>query len=227
MKLQNISKQSDQREEDQGLSPNDLRFVKTLRERGRFCAIKIDINGVVHKDCAKCGAMFPMNDQWWWKSKTNCGGFSSFCKKCQRRVHKIWDNGHPMYFQTTKKRSRMLWRKKNRTRLNLYMRQYRKRSPEIYLRFCLSDRIRKVLSRFFIKTNTEELLGCSLSEFKKHIEQQFTNGMSWTNKGKWHLDHIRPCSSFDLANNKEIKACFHFSNIKPMWAVDNCKKGSM
>lgn len=72
---------------------------------------------------------------------------------------------------------------------------------------------------------TKELFGCSLEYFKEHIEKQFTDGMSWGNHGEWHLDHIKPCFSFDLTNPEELKACFHYSNYQPLWASDNLSKG--
>jgi len=42
--------------------------------------------------------------------------------------------------------------------------------------------------------------------------------------GEWHIDHIRPCSSFNFINEEEQKACFHYSNLQPLWAEDNIKK---
>ena len=74
------------------------------------------------------------------------------------------------------------------------------------------------------KNTTFELVGCSPLELKIHLEQKFINGMSWNNQGEWHIDHKIPLSS---ANTEEelYKLC-HFTNLQPMWAVDNIKKGS-
>jgi hypothetical protein len=69
-------------------------------------------------------------------------------------------------------------------------------------------------------------LGCSLDELKKHIESKFQEGMSWTNYGKWHLDHIKPLSLFDLSHPDELKKACHFSNLQPLWEIDNKKKSS-
>jgi hypothetical protein len=52
--------------------------------------------------------------------------------------------------------------------------------------------------------------------------------MSWDNYGKygWHIDHIKPCSSFDLSDRKQLLECFNYRNLQPLWALDNLKKGS-
>ena len=48
--------------------------------------------------------------------------------------------------------------------------------------------------------------------------------MSWENMGEWHLDHIRPCASFDLTDPDQQRQCFHYSNLQPLWASDNLSK---
>jgi hypothetical protein len=70
-----------------------------------------------------------------------------------------------------------------------------------------------------------ELLGCSIFEFKTYIALKFTEGMSWENYGKWHIDHIIPCCAFDLTDPQEQLKCFHHTNLQPLWAEDNLKKG--
>ena len=69
-----------------------------------------------------------------------------------------------------------------------------------------------------------EYLGCTIEEFKKHIEDQFEEGMSWENHGEWHIDHRRPCASFNLVNEEEQRMCFHHTNLQPMWAPENISK---
>ena len=49
--------------------------------------------------------------------------------------------------------------------------------------------------------------------------------MSWDNYGDWHIDHIRPCCSFDLSKIEEQEKCFHYSNLQPLWAEENMTKG--
>lgn len=72
-----------------------------------------------------------------------------------------------------------------------------------------------------------ELLGCTRKQFVEHIESLWAEGMNWENYGLhgWHIDHIRPVASFDLLNEAEQRACFHYTNMQPLWALENLSKG--
>ncbi len=50
--------------------------------------------------------------------------------------------------------------------------------------------------------------------------------MNWDNRRTWHIDHIRPCASFDLTDPEQQKVCFNFRNLQPLFAIDNLKKGA-
>lgn len=73
---------------------------------------------------------------------------------------------------------------------------------------------------------TMNLLGCSIEEFKQHIESQFKEHMSWENYDRygWHIDHIKPCCKFNLEIEEEQRKCFHYTNLQPMWARENLQK---
>ena len=73
---------------------------------------------------------------------------------------------------------------------------------------------------------TMELTGCSKEELYKHLESKFMEGMTWDNYGEWHIDHIIPCASFNLEDPEEQKKCFHLTNLQPLWALDNIRKGA-
>ena len=72
---------------------------------------------------------------------------------------------------------------------------------------------------------TLDLIGSSVPFVRKWIESQFVDGMSWDNHGEWHIDHIRPCASFDLTDPEQQKECFNYKNLQPLWAEDNLSKG--
>ena len=88
-------------------------------------------------------------------------------------------------------------------------------------------RLRGALAGTSKSAATLELLGCSVEELKKHLENQFVKGMTWNNYGLhgWHIDHIIPCASFDLTKEEEQRKCFHYTNLQPLWAKDNYAKG--
>jgi len=72
--------------------------------------------------------------------------------------------------------------------------------------------------------DTLSLVGCTAKELKHHLEAQFTPGMTWENYGSWHVDHIKPCASFNLSLDSDQAKCFHYSNLQPLWAEDNLRK---
>ena len=113
-------------------------------------------------------------------------------------------------------------------RRNEHMQMKRKTDPIFKLTENLRRRTRQAITDGYGTKafKTKELLGCSFEHLKEHIEAQFTEGMSWDLLGKIHLDHIRPVSSFDLTDPEQQKACFHYTNLQPLWAKDNLAKGS-
>ena len=72
----------------------------------------------------------------------------------------------------------------------------------------------------------KEALKKDIKQLKQHLKKQFKKGMSWDNYGKWHIDHIKPCASFNLDDTEEQRRCFNFSNLQPLWVKDNLQKGS-
>jgi hypothetical protein len=90
----------------------------------------------------------------------------------------------------------------------------------------LRSRIYDAVGRSGKCASTSKLLGCSIEDFKAHLESRFQEGMSWENYSYngWHIDHIRPCSSFDLSDPAQQRVCFHYTNLQPMWARENQRK---
>jgi hypothetical protein len=103
-----------------------------------------------------------------------------------------------------------------------YMHTYQKNRYATDLLFKLSNtlraRINSALKTDSKKSKSFDLLGCSVEEYKIYIEQQFKEGMSWENWGNvWEIDHIKPCSSFDLIDLDHQKQCFNFKNTQVLF----------
>lgn len=92
----------------------------------------------------------------------------------------------------------------------------------------LRGRIYAALKKGIKSDSTINLLGCSIEHFKAHFESLFTEGMSWEKylEGGIHIDHKIPCASFDLTDEKQQKICFHYTNLQPLWWIDNLIKGA-
>jgi hypothetical protein len=96
--------------------------------------------------------------------------------------------------------------------------------------FAMKVRLRNLIRNSFRRqgykkfdTSTEEVVGMTYDEFKEYLESKFVDGMSWDNRGDWHIDHIIPLSS--AGSEDELKLLCHYSNLQPLWAEDNLKKG--
>ncbi len=74
---------------------------------------------------------------------------------------------------------------------------------------------------------TMQLVGCSMAKLRRHIAAQFSDGMTWANMGEWHIDHIVPCSAFDLSKPENQQRCFNYKNLRPMWGSANIRKGNL
>jgi len=157
---------------------------------------------------------------------------------------------HPERIQTQSKRragywadQKRKWRKNHpeeaRERDRLWRAEHpdlaRKKSLRAYykaratvsgkLRYNLRSRIHTALNAKTKMGSTIDLIGCTVVHLRCHLESLFLPGMTWANYGRWHIDHVRPCCSFDLTDANQQKECFHYTNLQPLWAVDNLRKG--
>lgn len=119
--------------------------------------------------------------------------------------------------------------KNNRPKINarksVYEKQRRAKDPL----FRLTKNTRKMVSRYMLNgkcMRTQEIIGCTYEELKLHIEQQFTEGMNWDNYGinGWHVDHIKPLAM--ASTEEEIILSNHYTNLQPLWCLDNLSKGA-
>lgn len=197
------------------------------------------------RNCSKC-KIYKEFDKFH-KSKNKKFGIESMCKDCSSKIKKVYSLNNKdkrsksgkKYYELNKerislkgklrseeiKKVKRIYRSKNKDKLNKQKKEYRKNNSNInYKISCnLRSRIWYLLGNKINnnRKDTLELLGCSYEEFKIYLESKFTKNMTWENKGKygWHIDHIRPCSSFDLSSLEQQKLCFHYSNMQPLWAT--------
>lgn len=88
--------------------------------------------------------------------------------------------------------------------------------------------IRSAASRGGSSPTIQKILGYSVADFVVHFGRCFGSGMTWDHfvRGEIHIDHIRPCSSFDLTDPQQVIDCWALSNLQPLWARDNLRKGA-
>ena len=119
---------------------------------------------------------------------------------------------------------RKKWREDNQEHQNQYHKQRRQEDPMYKLKCNLRSRTYKAFKNkgYSKNTKTQDMLGVDWEVAKQYIERQFKKGMNWENQGDWHIDHIIPLAS---ANTPErLKKLCHYTNLQPMWAVDNLIK---
>ena len=167
------------------------------------------------------------------------------CKLCTNKVNKEYKKNNRDFINQLKKRYHQS--ENGREVDRKYSNMYRKNMPESvrdklrqsHKKWCsyqyksnnkykLIVSIRNLIGKSFRgkakPIKTENILGCSIEEFRIYIENQFTGEMCWDNQGKWHLDHITPISW--AKNEEEILKLNHYTNFKPMWGSENIKKGN-
>lgn len=90
----------------------------------------------------------------------------------------------------------------------------------------IRSRLRSALNvkKWSKKTSFSQYIGCDKENLIKYIESKFKNNMSWKNYGEWQIDHIIPLSSAQTI--EEIYALSHYTNLQPLWKIDNLKKGN-
>lgn len=143
-------------------------------------------------------------------------GLYPHCKSC-----KSSDTGKHAHIQRSKP--------KQKARIKVYNAAYstnRRAIDPAYRLLCnLRNRHRKVLHGI---VSTSEGLGCDSVFFRDYLGSLWTDGMNWDNYGygkdKWNIDHILPLTLY-YTNPELLPQLIHYSNMQPMWQIENIKKG--
>lgn len=112
--------------------------------------------------------------------------------------------------------------------VNKYDQHRRDTEPMFRLKRYLRNRINRALKNNSRCASTVELLGCTAEQLAQHLESMFQPGMTWDNWSLhgWHVDHIRPLAVFDLTDPVQLAEACHYTNLQPLWAADNIRKGA-
>ena len=165
------------------------------------------------------------NGEYWttWESALNK---RSIIKHSQ----KTYKFKNPEKIKTSELKHREKNKHNKKKQYKIYLRRYEKERIRTDPVFCLKKRIRTRVAYviknngFSKKSKTNDTLGCDWLNLKIHIESKFTNGMAWDNRHLWHIDHIIPLAS--AKSVEEVIRLCHYTNLQPLWAEDNLKKGA-
>jgi hypothetical protein len=175
-------------------------------------------------------------------------GRKAECRECQRlgtKEYKLknkekikeynskWNAENKFYYQEYRKiwevenydkvlETRKRFKEKNPGYINDYNKQRKKK--DILFRI-ISD-MRNSVNRYlkYKSKSTFDIVGCTPELLKEHLEKQFTDGMTWENRNKWHIDHVVPLSS--AKTEDELYKLCHYTNLQPLWAEDNLRKSN-
>ena len=104
----------------------------------------------------------------------------------------------------------------------------REANPAIRMWQAIRARTRDAMRGHKKPESLTKALGCKSGDFRAYIESKFQPGMTWENYGYygWHIDHIKPLSRFNLLDPIQYAEACHYTNLQPLWALDNIKKGN-
>jgi hypothetical protein len=144
--------------------------------------------------------------------------------------HKVWSENNRCYLNNYHK----LWREKNIYKHRENKRNYEKLRKDNDPIYKLINNFRTAIYQVLKENNVQknghyfEILNYSPDELINHLEMQFTDGMTWENYGRWHVDHIRPISSFNInkIGDEEFMKCWSLENLQPLWGEDNIRKSN-
>ena len=181
------------------------------------------------KVCSKCKEEKPLDE--FSKDISRKDGKIPSCKDCGaawRKIHRVRLNEAAKQWRRDN-RDRAIetgrrWREANREYSNTYHKKRRASDPAYKILHNMRTRMSHALDGNLKHSTSVELLGCTPDQWKAHLESQFVDGMGWNQRGKWVIDHILPCSAFDLTKKKHQKYCFHWSNTQPLSAEANLRK---
>ena len=161
------------------------------------------------------------------REKNKPDEIKEYQKKRYSKNKQYWKNYREKNLESQKKYSKNYY-SKNKNLINQYTNKWKKNKSKNDFMFRLINSCRSAVNRYLKNKShrTFEIIGCTPIELVEHLEQKFVSGMCWDNHGKhgWHIDHIIPLSS--AKNKEELYRLCHYTNLQPLWAIDNIKKNN-
>jgi len=158
------------------------------------------------------------------RNKSTKDGLSGRCKQCDNKLCSNW--------RSKNKDNKKQYYQKNKKKLLEYDNNYRKERKLKDINFKLICNLRTRLKMALKQNNKSGSavrdLGCTIEKLKVYLESKWLPGMNWSNhgnkEGQWSIDHIIPLSKVDLTNKEQFLKVNHYTNLQPMWHIDNIKK---
>lgn len=198
------------------------------------------------KQCNKCKETKDVSE--FHKNRTSKDGLCNQCKQCKiayiknhyrqnRDKKKAYDKAYHEQNREKRNANHRDWCKRNRKNIRSYSRKYENQRRKTDSKYKFAAYMRNAMNRAFKGTDkpaaTSELLGCTLEFAMAHLESQFTEGMSWDNRGEgsvpkgqpyWEVDHIFPLAKVNEKDPDQTRAVCNWRNLQPLWQEDNRAK---
>lgn len=202
------------------------------------------------KYCSECESLLPATTEFFYRHKLKSGLLSLFslCKACKKlrakqyplntskfqraaRIRKTATHKRFLGIQHHNQHTKGLplqgtWAERYKQRHGKSRYQVRASNPTYRINSSMSGSIWRAVKTGKSGKSWTRFVDYTIDELKQHLQNNFKPGMSFNNYGLWHIDHIRPISSFGNIEigSPEFKECWSLSNLQPLWAVDNLRK---
>lgn len=186
------------------LRKNERARISAHKQRRKLGVPRV--KGVL-KSCARCSCLFELNRN----------AHALHCSSCAYE--------HSLEKARVSSRRRAATAE-GRAAASRYTKKKRETDPSFRVSSHMKVQMHRALNGRKAGRSWRQLVPYSLEQLMDHLERQFLPGMTWENKGKWHIDHIRPLSSFkfEKPEDAEFQDAWSLANLRPLWGRDNVRK---
>jgi hypothetical protein len=185
------------------------------------------------KICAACGVSKAHIE--FHRDISQKDGLRHACKPCVLARRARWRKEHPdavsagykRWYETHRAQrhdTKSQWRAANIEHIRSYEHKRLASNTNARIAHALRRRLRSAIKANRAGSAVTDL-GCTIDDLCIYLHAKFVSGMTWENYGEWHIDHIIPLSAFDLTDRAQFLRACHYTNLQPLWASDNLRKG--